>query len=77
MSQSNFSKNNSLDGDFDLSEEECEFIPPKSIGKNMYRYMPSHPLYTTHAAKFNSDNLKTVPNLIGPPLPQRDQGDHE
>jgi hypothetical protein len=43
--------------------------------------MPSHPLYTTHATviatKFNPDNLKNVPNLIGPPLPRRDQGDCE
>ena len=40
-------------------------------------YMQSHPLYATHATKFNPDNLKNVPNLIGPPLPQRDQGDRE
>ena len=47
----------------------------KSLGKNTYTYMPSHPLYTTHATKFDPNNLKTVPNIIGPPLPQRDQGD--
>ena len=40
-------------------------------------YMPSHPLYAAHAIKFNPDDLKTVPNFIGPPLPQRDQGDRE
>ena len=77
LSQSDFSDNNSLDEDFENILEEYEPVPPKSIGKNMYRYMPSHPLYTTHAAKFNPDNLKTVPNLIGPPLPRRDQGDRE
>ena len=78
FSQSNFSDNDNLDKDFEnLSEEECGLVPPKSIEKNMYRYMPSHPLYATHATKSNPDNIKTVSNLIGPPLPQRDQGDHE
>jgi hypothetical protein len=43
----------------------------------MYIYMPSHPLYTTHATKFNPENIKTVPNFIGPSLPRRDQGDRE
>ena len=42
----------------------------------MYMYLLSHP-YTTHAIKFNPDNLKSVPNFIGPPLPQKDQGDCE
>ena len=46
-----------MDKDFEnLSEEEYELVPSKSIGKNMYRYMPSHPLYATHAKKFNPDN---------------------
>ena len=77
-SHSDFSENNGLDEDFEkFSEEEYKLVPPKSIGKNMYIYMPSHPLYATHATKFNPDNLKTVPNLIGPPFPQRDQGDRE
>jgi hypothetical protein len=77
-SQSDFSENNSSDEDFEiLLEEKYELMPPKFIGKNMYIYMPSHPLYTTHATKFNPNNLKTVPNFIGPPLPRRDQGDRE
>ena len=25
-----------------------------------------HPLYATHAIKFNPDNLKIIPNFIGP-----------
>ena len=46
-----------MDKDFENpSEEEYELVPSKSIGKNMYRYMPSHPLYATHAKKFNPDN---------------------
>ena len=77
-SQSDFSENDSSDKDFEnLLEEEYEFLPHKSLGKNMYAYMPSHPLYATHATKFNPDNLKIVPNFIGPPLPRRDQGDRE
>ena len=78
LSQSDFFENDSLDEDFDnLSEEKYELVPPKSIGKNMYMYMPSHPLYATHAIKFNPNNLKYVPNFIGSHLPRRDQGDHE
>ena len=78
LSRSDFSENSSLDEDLeDFPEEKYELVPPKSIGKNMYIYMPSHPLYATHAAKYNPDNLKNVPNLIGPPLPRRDQGDRE
>ena len=77
-SHSDFSENNGLDEDFEkFSEEEYELVPPKSMGKNMYIYMPSHPLYATHATKFNPDNLKTVTNLIDPPFPWRDQGDCE
>ena len=77
-SQSDIFENNSLDEDFEkFSEQEYELVPPKSIGKNIYIYMPSHPLYATHAIKFNPDNLKTVPNFIGPPLPRKDQDDRE
>jgi hypothetical protein len=77
-SQSDFSENSNSDEDFEnLLKEEYELVPPKSLGKNMYTYMPSHPLYATHAAKFNPNNLKIVPNFIGPPLPRRDQGDRE
>jgi len=50
---SDFSENNSSNKDSEFFlEEECELVPSKSLGKNMYTYMPSHPLYATHAAKF-------------------------
>ena len=77
-SESELSNNNSLDDDLENpSEEEYKLVPPKSLGKNMYTYMPSHPLYATHAVQFNPENSKNVPNFIGPPLPRKDQGDRE
>jgi hypothetical protein len=49
----------------------------KSLSKNLYMYTSSHPLYSTHASKYNPNHAKIVPNFIGASLPRCDQGDRE
>ena len=70
----------SCDSNSDVSDEDsncednCEMN--KSLPSSMYRFMQSHPLYSSHGTIVKPENPDVVANFIGT-LPRCDQGDRE
>jgi len=49
--------------------------PGTKHSKNIYGFLPDHPLHATHGMQLFKADPKRIPNFIGATLPRKDQGD--
>ena len=70
--KSSYSSVVQIDKDPEIDEKEEQQVQPQA---SLLKFLPQHPLSTTHASCWLAPNKARIPNLIGTTIPCCDQGD--